>query len=118
MKIMLNIRNGARSAQKYFLLTTACLLVSAATYAQDKNGPVAYSKSNRWVSSTKVYYQNSLRITIHDGEDFVFITEGFRDHKPVLSKKGDMVTFFRATGETDFKPFHEYRTHLRYEQNN
>ena len=108
----MNIRNSVPSIRKYFLLVTTCLLVSINTHAQDKDDPVIFSKSNRWVSSTKVYYQNSLRITIHDGEDFIFLTEGYRDHKPVWSKTGDMVTFFRATGDTDFKPFHDYRTHI------
>lgn len=88
------------------------MLVSLPAHAQDQVDPIKYSKSNRWVSSTKVYYQNSLRITIHDGDDYKFITEGYRDHKPVWSKTGEMVTFFRATGKTDFKSFHEYRTHI------
>ncbi len=61
---------------KYLLLAIACLVVGLPTHAQDPLDPVIYSKSNRWVSSTKVYYQNSLRITIHDGDDYKFITEG------------------------------------------
>ncbi len=108
----MNIRNCAFSFHKHIVLATACLIVSVTTYAQDQDDPVIFSKSNRWVSSTKVYYQNSLRITIHDGKDTKFITEGHRDHKPVWSKEGDMITFFRATGETDAKPFNEYRTHI------
>jgi dipeptidyl aminopeptidase/acylaminoacyl peptidase len=108
----MNIRIGALSIHKHFLLATACLLMSATTYAHDIDDPGILSKSNRWVSSTKVYYQNSLRITIHDGADFKFITEGYRDHKPVWSKTGDMITFFRATGETDFKAFQDYRTQI------
>ncbi len=108
----MNIRDRCLSIHKHFILAIACLLVSVTTYAQDKNDPVIFPESNRWVSSTKVYYQNSLRLTIHDGDDIQFITEGYRDHKPVWSKKGDLVTFFRATGETDFKPFYEYRTHI------
>ena len=108
----MNIRNCVLSYHKHFLVVIACLMVALPTDAQDIVDAVIISKSNRWVSSTKVYYQNSLRLTIHDGENFKFITEGYRDHKPVWSKTGDMVTFFRATGETDLKPFHEYRTHI------
>jgi len=108
----MNIRNYALSFHKHLLLATACLMLSVTTYAQDQDDPVTFSKSNRWVSSTKIYYLNSLRITIHDGEDIKFITEGHRDHKPVWSKEGDMITFFRATGETDAKPFNQYRTHI------
>ena len=108
----MNIRNCAFSFHKHIVLATACLIVNVTTYAQDQDDPVIFSNSNRWVSSTKVYYQNSLRITIHDGKDTKFITEGHRDHKPVWSKEGDMITFFRATGETDAKPFNEYRTHI------
>ena len=108
----MNIRNYIISFHKHFLLAATCLMLSATTYAQDQDDPVIFSRSNRWVSSTKIYYLNSLRITIHDGEDIKFITEGHRDHKPVWSKEGDIITFFRATGETDVKPFNQYRTHI------
>ena len=108
----MTIRNCVLSFHKRLLLATACLMLSTTIYAEDQDDPIIYAKSNRWVSSTKVYYQNSLRITIHDGKDIKFMTEGHRDHKPVWSKEGDMITFFRATGETDAKPFHLYRTHI------
>ena len=96
----------------YFLFAAVCLMLTEITHAQDQDDPVVITQSNRWVSSTKNDNRNILRITIHDGENFKFITEGHRDHKPVWSKEGDMITFFRATGETDAKPFNEYRTHI------
>ena len=100
------------SVHKHFLLVTVYLMMSVIAYAQDQDDPVIFAKSNRWVSSTTSDNYSTLRITIHNGENFKFITEGHRDHKPVWSKKGDMITFFRATGETDAKPFNEYRTHI------
>jgi Tol biopolymer transport system component len=108
----MNLRNCALSFHEHVVLAAAILMVSVTTYAQDQDDPVIFARSNRWVSSTKMYYLNSLRITVHDGDDLKFITEGHRDHKPVWSKEGDMITFFRATGETDVKPFRLYRTHI------
>jgi Tol biopolymer transport system component len=55
---------------------------------------------------------NILRLTVHDGDSYTVITNGHRDHKPVWSKEGDRIAFFRATGETDNKPFHLYRSHI------
>ena len=80
--------------------------------AQDRDDPIIFTQSNRWVSSTMKDSTNVLRLTIHDGDNYSFITEGHRDHKPVWSKDGDMITFFRDTGETGAKPFHLYRTHI------
>ncbi len=108
----MNIRNCVLSFFRHCIFILACLMVNMPTHAQDQDDPIIFSKSNRWVSSTKVYYQNNLRLTIHDGMDVKFITEGYRDHKPVWSKTEDMITFFRATGDTDFKPFYDYRTHI------
>jgi Tol biopolymer transport system component len=108
----MNIRNYAISFQKHFLLATTFLMLSVTTNAQNLDDPVIFTKINRWVSSTKIYYLNSLRITVHDGEDVQFITEDHRDHKPVWSREGDMITFFRSTGETDVKPFNQWRTNI------
>ncbi len=95
------------------ILLAMVFFVTTGTAQETKtDNPEAFAHANRWVSSTITDPGNSLRITIHDGDSVKFITDGHRDHKPVWSKQGDMITFFRATGPTDFKPFNEYRTHI------
>jgi len=95
-----------------FLWTTACLVTCEKAMAQGDDDPIAYAKSTRWASSTRMDSTDILRITVHDGDGYTFVTDGHRDHKPVWSKEADMLTFFRATGESDDKPFHTYRTHI------
>jgi len=87
-------------------------MASESVKAQDQDDPVAIIQSTRWASSTRMDSANILRITVHDGDRYTFITDDHRDHKPVWSKEGDRITFFRATGETDDKPFHLYRTFI------
>jgi Tol biopolymer transport system component len=87
-------------------------MIDGTTKAQDLDEPVAYTRSERWVSSTRKDSINILRITVHDKGVNTFITDGHRDHKPIWSKDGELITFFRATGETDDKPFHLYRTYI------
>lgn len=94
------------------LLTTGFLMTSDSLKAQDQDNPVANTQSIRWASSTRMDSTNILRITVHDGDGYAFITDEHRDHKPVWSKEGERITFFRATGETDDKPFHQYRTYI------
>lgn len=86
--------------------------MSESDKAQDQDDPVASRMSYRWASSTMKDSANILRITIHDGDNYKFITEGHLDYKPVWSKEGDMITFFRDTGDIVLKPFHLYRTHI------
>ena len=86
--------------------------MSGTDKAQDQEYRVASTISGRWASSTMKDSPNILRITVHDGDRYTFITDGHRDHKPVWSKDGDRIVFFRATGETDAKPFHLYRTYI------
>jgi len=100
------------SSINYFLFATVCLMMTVVAHASDQDDPFVFARSHRWVSSVRTGYENILRITIHDGGDYSFITQGHRDHKPVWSKERDMITFFRATGPTDMKPFHLYRTHI------
>ncbi len=90
------------------------LYLTATGIAQETevDNPKTFAHANRWVSSTMTGSDKILRITIHDGDNVNFITDGHRDHKPVWSKQDDMITFFRATGPTDLKPFNEYRTHI------
>ena len=95
-----------------FLLATACLMISDLALAQIQDDPILYTQTHRWASSTRADSTSILRITIHDGDRNTFITDGNRDHKPIWSKEGDKITFFRAIGETDDKPFHLYRTHI------
>jgi Tol biopolymer transport system component len=95
-----------------FLIITANLVIPEMVCAQDQDDPNVFTQSSRWASSTIKDSPDILRITIHDGDNYKFLTEGHRDHKPVWSKEGDMLTFFRATGETDAIPFHLYRTHI------
>ncbi len=94
------------------LITIACLIVPQLTRAQDQDDALLFARSHRWASSTRQDIPNILRITIHDGDRNTFITDDHRDHKPIWSREGDMITFFRATGDTDDKPFHEYRTYI------
>ncbi len=95
------------------ILFAIIFLIATGTAQETKiDNPRTFAHANRWVSSTMPDPANILRITVHDGDSVKFITEGHRDHKPVWSKQGDMITFFRATGHTDFKPFNEYRTHI------
>jgi Tol biopolymer transport system component len=94
------------------LITIACLIVPQMTLAQDQDDALLFTRSHRWASSTMQDIPNILRITIHDAGRYTFITDDHRDHKPIWSKEGDRLAFFRATGETDDKPFHEYRTYI------
>lgn len=93
------------------LFSTGCL-ISETEDVQDHDDPISSPISDRWVSSTRRDSANILQITVHDGNSNTFITDGNRDHKPVWSEEGDRITFFRATGETDDKPFHLYRTYI------
>jgi len=94
------------------LLATVFFMVGSITQSPAQDDPVVFTQTNRWVSSVMKDSEKQLQLTIHDGENLNFITEGHRDHKPVWSKERDMIAFFRATGETDMKPFYFYRTHI------
>lgn len=107
------MKNIHRTFCFFAILVFAALCLTFTTPALAQvDDPVDFSQANRWTSSTMTEDNNILRITIHDGEGLDFITDGHRDHKPVWSKAGDMIAFFRATGETDVKPFNEYRTYI------
>jgi Tol biopolymer transport system component len=95
-----------------FFALAGCSNKAETEKSHDQGDLKTLSISDRWVSSAKVDTANILRLTIHAGDQYQFITDGHRDHKPVWSKDGDRITFFRATGQTDAKPFHDYRTHI------
>jgi hypothetical protein len=96
-------------------MAVLCPLAFAEAESPDQGDPFDFASSNRWVSSTN--RQNwELCITLHDGDNLTYLTEqpakGTRDHKPVWSKTGDMITFFRATGGSDRGDFNLYKTHI------
>jgi hypothetical protein len=92
-------------------MAVLCPLASVRAEATDEDDPFDFVSSNRWVSSTNCE-KGTLCVTVHDGDKLYYITKGNRDHKPVWSKTGDMITFFRATGGSDRGAFNLYKTHI------
>jgi hypothetical protein len=96
----------------FILIATACQSGPEQSTILVSTKLLALTELDRWASSTMQDSANILRIAIHNGDNYRFISAGHRDHKPVWSAERDMITFFRATGETDAKPFHLYRTQI------
>jgi hypothetical protein len=86
------------------VLATGCLM-SETDKAHDQDDPVASDDpfastiSDRWVSSTMKDSTNILRLAVHNGDGYTFITDGHRDHKPVWSKDGESIVFFERPGK-------------------
>ncbi|MCP4681883.1 MAG: hypothetical protein GY864_06100, partial [Desulfobacterales bacterium] len=70
---------------------------------------IEYVSSHRWASSI-VDEDRQRQITIHDGDKLVSLTQGHTDNKPVWSKEGDRLTFFRwhRTAIFGFTLYDEY----------
>jgi WD40 repeat protein len=107
----------ARNYLVMFIVLSLGLLSMAAfitNEASAEDNPFKYVSENRWVSSTNC--EESLCITVHDGYDLTNISKGkkgeYNNHKPVWSKEGDMITWFRTTGGSDAGPFNFYKSHI------
>ena len=77
------------------LLVTAqypAVLVMAENIGQAR--AVEYVSSHRW-ASTVIDQDGHDRITVHNGDKLIYLTQDRRDQKPVWSGTGGMLAFFR-----------------------
>jgi len=107
----------------FIALAMAALVLVGPAKSEDAGRVEAmdYVKSHRWASST-IDEKGKHQITIHDGDNLIYLTEGETDNKPSWSKEGDMLTFFRWNGtylgkkvlwdDTEFGPFHLYHDEI------
>jgi len=110
-----------KSANNYFIagmalsLTALCLVVSVEAQESGRAEAMDYVSSHRWVSST-VCVEGALCITLHDGDELKVLAEGkageHNNLKPVWSREGDMITWFRPTGGSDMRTFNLFESHI------
>lgn len=98
-----------------FVMLWVAALCPPVSDAADKDAAMKYASSHRWVSSTNCV-ERALCITLHDGDKLKVLSEGkkgeYNNHKPVWSKTGDNITWFRATNGSDAGAFQKYKTHI------
>lgn len=71
------------------LVAAQCLAVSAKGENIGQARAVEYVSSHRW-ASTVIDQDGHDRITVHNGDTLIYLTQGRRDQKPVWSGTDDI----------------------------